>query len=406
MKIRRVIVLVPLLVLAMALGGGFTWFWRLFVVMVIVLALSYIWVRISERSISARGSQPAGLLKVGECLEEEFTVFNNSRLPSPLIEVREDTDIPDYNNVVAYNLPSHGYRSWRSRADCKRRGRYVVGALTVKVADPLGLFSTEKQMGERHEVIVYPQTLELPYFQALPNQETGKSPRRWMASEAGPSAARVRDYTTSDSYHHIHWPTTAHAGKLMVRDFEPDRSNYNFRSMWIIPDMNRASRLGEGDETTEEYAIKIAASLAKKHIESGKEVGLLAGGDRSYLCLPEPGAQQLHQLLLDLALMKAEGEVPLEALLTSQMDRFEAGSVVLVIMPSGNQKIIGPLRQMRNRGVIVTIVLLDGRSFGGGAAVESTARALIANGLNVYIMKQGAEITRALDSRLNFLQVG
>ena len=405
MKIRWVVIIVPLLLFVLAMAGGNIWFWRMFIVSLVVLLLSYTWVWLSGRAINANGSKPATLFRVGDLLEEEFTVSNNSRIPSPSIEVREETDLPGYSNNIALNLPAHNFRNWSTSATCLRRGQYAVGDLTVKVSDPLGIFSVEKQSGARHEVIVYPQTLELPYFQALPSQETGKSPRRWLASEAGPSTARLRDYTSSDSYHHIHWPTTAHTGKLMVRDFEPDRSNYNFRSLWIVPDMSRASRLGEGEESTEEYAIKIAASLAKKHIESGKEVGLMAAGDRSYLCLPASGEEQLQQLLLSLAVMKAEGEVPLEALLASQMDRFEAGSVALVIMPSGKQNVIAPLRQLKNRGLIVTVVLFDTSSFGGEAGAEDSVRSLIANGMHVYVMRRGAEITRALDSRLNFMQV-
>ncbi|HTY81847.1 MAG TPA: DUF58 domain-containing protein, partial [Dehalococcoidales bacterium] len=405
MKIRRSAVIVPIVLFAAALAGGYVWFWRLFITALVVLLFNFIWLRLSARAVTAAGTKPAALFRVGDRLEEEFFVYNSSRLPSPSIEIKEETDLPGYTNRVALNLPPHDSRSWRAGAVCLRRGQYAVGNLTLKLSDPLGIFSVEKQFGERNEVIVYPQTLELPYFQALPSQETGKSPRRWLASEAGPSTARLRDYTSSDSYHHIHWPTTAHTGKLMVRDFEPDRSNYNFRSLWIVPDMSAASRLGEGEESTEEYAIKIAASLAKKHIESGKEVGLIASGDRSYLCLPAPGAEQLNRLLLSLALMKAGGEVPLEDLIESQLDRFESGSVVLVIMPSGNQKALAPLRQLKNRSLIVTVVLFDASSFGGEAGVEDTVRSLIANGMHVYVMRRGSEITRALDSRLNFLQV-
>jgi uncharacterized protein (DUF58 family) len=247
---------------------------------------------------------------------------------------------------------------------------------------------------------VYPEMVELPFFNALPSLEPGHSPRRWLASEAGPTAARVRDYTTGDSYHHIHWPTTAHAGRLMVRDFEPDRSNYNFKSIWLVPDMHRDARQGEGDDNTEEYAVTIAASLAKKHIESGKQVGLMAAGDRSYLCLPETGNDQLELILRDLAVMKAEGSIPLETLVGSQADRFEAGTVMVVIMPSSNENMITPLRQAMGRGIIVTAVLLDSLSFGGQASTESAARKLSAAGIQVYVMARGARITSALDSRL------
>jgi uncharacterized protein (DUF58 family) len=401
-KIRRIVIVVPLIFLALALAGGFTWLWRFFIFAAVLLILSYIWSRLSVSAISAQVKKPADHCQVGETLEEEFTVTNSSRLPTPLVEVREDTDMPGYQNAVSLSLASQDSYSWRTAPGCRRRGLYSIGGLSVKVSDPLGLFTAEKQLGKRHEVVIYPEMLELPFFQAQPRQEPGQSPRHWMASEAGPSAARVRDYTSGDSLQHVYWHATAHTGRLMVKEFEPDRSSYNFKSIWIIPDMRRASQWGEGNETTEEYAITIAASLAKKFIASGKQVGLIAAGDRPYLCLPETGNVQLQQILLALALMKAEGEIPMETLLASQAERFDAGSAIVVIMPPGSREVATPLRRAVNHGVIVTVILLDSLSFGGEADVESMARNLISSGLHVYVMRRGSEISRALDSRLNY----
>ncbi len=405
MKIRRIIIIIPLIILALALAGGFTWLWRFFVLSVIILALSYVWSRMSVRAIEGWMKKPADNCQVGESLEFEFKISNRSRVPSPLIEIREDTDLPGYSNIVALNLAANDSHSWRTQASCRRRGKYVVGGLFVKVSDPLGLFPVEKHVGERHEVIVFPQTLELPFFQALPRQEPGQSPRRWMASEAGPSAARVRDYTSGDSLRHIHWHTTAHTGRLMVREFEPDRSSYAFKNIWIVPDMHRIARVGEGDATTEEYAITIAASLAKKYISSGKQVGLLAAGDRSYLSPPDVGNEHLHRILHSLAVMKAEGEIPMDTLLTSQADRFEAGSAIIVIMPPISREVVEPLRRAMNHGVIVTVILLDPISFGGETSTESMARNLTSSGLHVYVIRRGAEISRSLDSRLFYARV-
>jgi uncharacterized protein (DUF58 family) len=404
MKIRRIVIIIPLIILALALAGGFTWLWRLFIFLAVLMALNYIWLRLSAGAISGSTKKPAGLCRAGESLEEEFTVLNSGRIPSPLIEAEEETDLPGYKNSVAFNLSPQESRTWQTRAVCRHRGQYSTGVLNVKITDPLGLFTIEKRLGEYHEVIVFPQIMELPFFQALPSQEPGHSPRRWLASEAGPIAARIRDFTSGDSYHHIHWPTTAHTGRLMVRDFEPDRSNYNFKSIWLVADMHRDSRQGEGDDNTEEYAITIAASLAKKHIENGKEVGLMAAGDKSYLNLPETGKEQLKQILLSLAVMKAEGAVPLHDLFNSQIDRFEAGSVVVVIMPSSNENMVAPLRQAMSRGIIVTTVLLDSQSFGGKTGAEDTAHKLISSGAQVYVMGRGAVITSALDSRLPSLR--
>jgi uncharacterized protein (DUF58 family) len=405
MKIKWVIIVVPLIVLALALAGGFTWLWRFFILLVVVLALSYVWARLGARGIEGHAKKPSDLCQVGDSLEEEFMVLNNSRLPFPLVEAQEDTDLPGYRNDVGFSLVKQDSRIWHTLASCQRRGKYKVGGLTVKTSDPLGLFPVKRCLGEPYDVIFLPRTWELPFFQVLPRQEPGQSPRRWMASEAGPSAARVRDYSSGDSLRHIHWHTTAHTGRLMVREFEPDRSSYNFKNIWIIPDMHQASHFGEDGDSTEEYAITIAASLAKKYVIGDKQVGLMAEGDQSYLCLPGAGDEHLKQILLALALMKAEGEIHIDTLLTSQGGRFEAGSALVVIMPPVRREVVEPLRRLMNFGVIITVILLDPIRFGGEIGTESMARSLAYSGLHVYIMRRGEEISQALDSRLHYARV-
>lgn len=379
--------------------------WRLFVFFVVVLLLSYLWTRLSIRGIGSRVEKSSDYCQVGECFTEEFTVFNRSKIPTSLIEVQEDTDLPGYRNMVAFNLSSQSSHCWRTEVYCQRRGKYSLGALTVRATDPFGFFSLSRHLGECQNVIVYPEILDLPFFRALPRQESGASPRHWLASEFGPNAARVREYTSGDSLRNIHWRTTAHTGTLMVKEFEPDRTNYAFKNIWIVPDMHQASQLGEGEETTEEYGITIAASLTQKYIDSGKRVGLIASGDQSYLFPPEAGGQHLQHILQALAVMKATGKVPLDTLLASQIERFDAGSAVIVITSSDNLGVTQSLRHVIDRGVIVIAILLDSLSFGGRTSAANTARSLISNGLHVYVIRRGLGIARALDSRLTFSSI-
>ena len=400
MKVRLALIIIPLLTLAVALAGGFTLLWRFFIFLVVVLLLSYLWSRLSIRGIDGRVEKPLSRSRVGERFGEEFAVFNRGRLPTPLIEAQEDTDLPGYRNTLTFNLSSRDSHTWRTEVHCRRRGQYHLGALAVKVSDPLGFFPRQRYIGESQDIIVYPAMLELPFFQALPRQEPGAGPRRWLASEASPNASRVREYVSGDRLRHIHWASTAHTGNLMVREFDPDRSNYAFKEIWIVLDMHLVSQLGEGDEATEEYGITIAASLAKKYLDSGKRVGLIASGDRPYLFLLNSGDGHLQHILESLALIKAAGRVPIDALLESGAERFDAGSAVIIIMPSVNPGIAAPMRQVINRGAIVTAILLDSFSFGGGVSPANTPRNLISSGFHVYTVRQGMEIARALDSRL------
>jgi uncharacterized protein (DUF58 family) len=399
MKHHWPLIVIPLIILALAFAGGFTVLWRFFIFLVVLLLLMRTWSRRSMRGIAVQVKKTTGGRYIGDSLEEEFTITNSSRMPLSLVEVREDTDLSGDKNTLSFNLSSHGSQKWRTLHHFKRRGQYRVGVLDVKVTDPLGLFPTNEYLGDLQYVTVYPVPLELPYFQVIPRQEPGQNLRRWFASESGPNASRVREYVSGDSLRHIHWQTTAHTGQLVVKEFDPDRSRFAFKEIWLVPDMSGETLAGEGDQTTEEYSVTIAASLAKKYIESEKRVGLIASGDRPYLCLAGNGNRQLQDILRALALMKADGKVPIDDLLTFQAERFAAGSVVVVIMPSDNRNIAAPLRHTINRGVTVICVLLDSMSFGGRTAASDTARSLMSAGFHVYVVRRGRDIPAALDSR-------
>jgi uncharacterized protein (DUF58 family) len=399
MKHQWLLILIPLIILALAFAGGFTLLWRFFIFLVILLLLMRMWSRWSLDGITVQVKKSAGGRYIGDSLEEEFIVTNNSRLPLSLVEVQEDTDLPEYRNKTSFNLAAHGSHRWFTRHHFKHRGQYCVGVLDVKVTDPLGLFATRGHLGDLQYVTIYPTPLEIPYFQVIPHQESGQNLRRWFASETGPNASRVREYVSGDSLRHIHWQTTAHTGQLVVKEFDPDRSRFAFKDIWLVPDMAGATRAGEGDLTTEEYGITIAASLARKYIENEKRVGLIASGDVPYMCLTGTGNRQLRHILRALALMKADGKVPIDDLLTFQAERFATGSVVVVILPSDNRNVAATLRHIINRGATVVVILLDSLSFGGRTIAAEATRSLTAAGCHVYVVRCGQDIPAALDSR-------
>jgi uncharacterized protein (DUF58 family) len=400
-KIRYIAVIVLLITLTMALVGGFGVLWRFFVFLLAVLILSYLWARLNIRNIDGKISEISGHCRVGKALEENFTVLNKGRLPTSLLEIREETDVPGYRNTVTTILSPGSSHSWQTIVNCTRRGRYNTGSLAVRITDPLGLFSISRQIGKNQRIIVYPEIHELPYFQAVPRQEPGSSPRRWLASDISPNAARVREYTSGDSLRHIHWHSTAHTGELMVKEFDPDRSNIYCKNVWIFPDMHSSARTGTGTETIEEYTIMIAASLAKKYVDNRKDTGLVTSGERSYLFLPDTGERHLQNILNTLARVRAAGNIGIDRLLAAETGRIDSGSIVIVITSSDNRGITTALRRVVGRGAIVMVILLDSLSFGGKTNAAATAHALISSGVTVYVVRCGMDIARALDSRIN-----
>jgi uncharacterized protein (DUF58 family) len=400
-KVRYIFIAVLIISLALALAGGFGLLWRFFIFLTAVFALSYLWARLNVRNIEGDAGEISGHYRVGEVFKEQFTVSNQGAFPTSVIEITEETDLPDYNNTITTILSPGCSHTWETLVRCTRRGRYSLGSLTVRVTDPLGIFSIDRQIGGNQRIIVYPEIRELPFFQAVPRPELAASPRRWLTGEISPNASRVREYASGDSLRYIHWHSTAHTGELMVKEFDPDRSSIHCRNVWIFPDMHRSAHIGEGTETIEEYSVVIAASLTKKYIDAEKEVGMVTSGDRSHLFLPGTGKRHLQKILNTLAEVKATGNVSMDRLLSVESGRIEAGSIIVVITSSDNPGIIVPLRRAVNRGAIVMVILMDSLSFGGKANAAGVARGLISSGITVYTIRRGMDIARALDSRIN-----
>jgi len=400
MKIRWPVIIILVLALALALVGGATMLWRLFMFLVVLLAISYGWLRLLVRQVEGRIEKIPQFCRVGDYFEESFTVVNHGRLPMLLFEAEEDTDLPGYRNDVKFSLPSWGSYTWRTRDLCRHRGQYRIGSLKAKIFDPLGFFYVRQELTDTKYFNVLPATIDLPYFQVLPRREPGLNTRRWFAGEPGHNASRVREYISGDSLRYIHWHSTAHKGQLMVKEFDPDFTRtYAFSDVWIILDMHGGSNFGSNEETTTEYGITIASSLVKKYLDDDKKVGLMASGNHSYLFMPDSGIEHEQRISQSLAVVEPSGVVPVSNLITSQEERITQGSAVIVISPAGFPVLGMPLRRLINRGVAVTAVLLDAASFGGKIAASDTARPLNADGIHVYIVRRGEEISRALDIR-------
>ncbi|MFC1988623.1 DUF58 domain-containing protein [Chloroflexota bacterium] len=399
MKYRIVIILVPLAILSIALAIGSDLMLRLFSLMVLVLLLGYLWALLGIRDISIRVRRSDESWHVGGRFGEEITVFSNSRIPKLLVTLEENTDLPGQNNVAVFNLSSNNSYCWLTEVYCQRRGQYSWGVFRATVTDPFGFFSFHRNMGEPQNILVYPAMLDLPHFQLLSRNELGNIPSRWLASEVGPNAARVREYTSDDTLNRIHWPSTAHTGKLMVKEFDADSANHASKYIWIVLDMHQASQVGDGDESTEEYGVTLAASLIKKYVESGHQVGLIVSGDRTYLFPPETGSQHLWEMMEALALMRATGEVPVERLISREIDRFNINSVVIVITPAASKRMVAPLRRAKSRGVPVIVISLDFGSFAGTTSRARASSSLVSSGFQVYVVRHGEELNGALDSR-------
>lgn len=102
----------------------------------------------------------------------------------------------------------------------RRRGRYEVGPTQLELRDPFGVARRHVAAGGVDEVVVYPRVLPLSDGPPLAGHLGTGSDGRPRPGPAGDELDTIREYVRGDDLRHVHWRSTAHRGRLMVRQEE------------------------------------------------------------------------------------------------------------------------------------------------------------------------------------------
>ena len=374
------------------MATGFGLFFRLLYILALTTIFSYVWNWLSIQRLNVDVDRRSHRVRVGDSVEERVTVRNLSSIPRPVLEVEDLTDLPGYSSGMAIELPPKGFRSWRTLTPARKRGVYTMGPVRVANTDAFGLFRREKLFCGTDQLTVYPRTFDLPQFAISAAHLSGESSARRRSHDLTPHAASVREYSFGDSISRIHWNSTARLGKLMSKEFDLGRSS----DIWLLVDLHSEVQAGELDQSTDEYGVSIAASLARKYLGDQLPVGLISYGDRRYYLPADTGAGQFDRIMEFLAVSKAEGTTPLEALLPKEEQLWGYHSSLVVITSSHHPEWVTGLKELTRRRVRVAVVLLDGLSFGGMFDTMQLVTELYFAGIPPYVVRQGDDMPVAL----------
>jgi uncharacterized protein (DUF58 family) len=405
----------PLGILALAVlsflaaqGTGIRLFFHLFYLLLALLALSYLWAWSNLRGLRVLRETFTHRTQVGEQARERITIRNIWPVPKLWVELQDHSNLPQHGSGFVTYLPGHDRRRWVARTPCTMRGKYTLGPSTLISGDPFGIFRLERQVEGTGEVLVYPQTTPLPGF-VLPSAELpGGQDVKSRTYHVTPNVATIRDYQPGDSFNRIHWRSTARTGQLMVKEFELDPT----AEVYIVLDMQERIQqqlVSEQDsrerpdqrelrlpESTEEYGVLAAASIARHLLEQNRTVGLISWGQHREVIPAERESRQLFKILEALSVLRAHGAQPLAEVLAGESVRFGRNCTLVVITTSLDERWVISLQHLLYRGVRAVVIMVDPQSFGGWRDSLSIQARLAELRVPTYMFRQGQSLADAL----------
>jgi len=373
---------------------------RLILTLVIVLAIAWIWTKVSLQRLGLTRSLSLDRVRAGEWVTEELTLSNVALLPKLWVEVRDLSSLPGHQAGRVVHLGSRSTATWTTSTRCERRGRYRLGPLAISSGDAFGLFENRKMIPVTQELVVYPPRVDVSDIPMPIANMSGGRASRVNPSLAAHQISGIREYSVGDPLNRISWNATARLGRMMVKEFDPEPTS----DIWILldltepdepeldPDAGAARYPGPSTDEALEYAIAVAGSLAEQCLADGRKVGLIVNRSMPIRLDADSSQRQWFRIFETLAVASSFGHRSIFEAIQAESRRFSRNSGLIVITSSASLDWVVAAQSLVQRQVPVTAVLVTDQHRHDAGEMETLLEALASVHASVARLSPGERL--------------
>lgn len=338
---RKILVLLALTAVAYlaAINRAQAFMWAIAALLSATLITGFTWPRWLVKQLSVSRSGPSRA-EEGETIEFQVVVENRGWLPRFMVELVDHLPFVGFADGKGENgekvlgmltyLPGRKCQKFTVPVLCEKRGYYRLGPVGLASSFPLGLTEAKFSRNEGLQTLtIYPDVFAIL---ALPLRGAPSQIHRggYLLPEGAGAAefSGLREYRRGDNPRHVHWPTTARLNELMIREYEPLAS----ACLYIALDQAAEANIGTGRESTFEYAVRIAASIARAACTQNTRTRIAGDGRAALRGLSGAGDGHFQGILDELAVIACDGDIPYAQLLTEIGPHCLRGETVVVFI--------------------------------------------------------------------------
>lgn len=362
---KSIFLLVSIIVLlAIAWNTDITMVYIFFVIAFVIFVLSFIHLQLNVPEINVI-REMTEVAYEDEALNVKMKIRNKRNLDLYFFELidRFPGAPPGKEDISLFILRLKAKQDLAASyiTDCYKRGLWKLGPISILSQDALGFFRIRKTAQSFSEVLVYPKLFRIFSFPPLASGSVS-----WMGVETAKISGDsheffgVREYQRGDAMSRIHWPSTARHNKLIVKQFERNA----VQEVTIVLDLKKGHDIGNGKETTLEYAVKIAASITRFLLNEGAFVQIVAYGKETMMLPFGKGESHLYKILEYLAKVQADSDFSLSQALEEASFVTPHRSTLITIVLDNDIDSLTALVEFKIKEVKLIIIVLSTSTFG------------------------------------------
>ena len=225
----------------------------------------------------------------------EITANSPVKLNVQLIdELPEQLQKRDFKLIIQFT--SAEFKSLQYYVRPLSRGVYIFGDMQLVTMSTLKLMARKFTITAQKEIAVYPSVAEMKYFELKTFSEisTLQGIRKLRRIGHSYEFEQIKEYVYGDEYRNVNWKATSRKGKLMVNQFQEEKS----QQIYCLIDTCRVMQLPFNGLSLLDYSINSSLVILNIALKKEDKVGLITLDSKQATVLnAEKNRSQIRKVL-------------------------------------------------------------------------------------------------------------
>lgn len=279
---NRLFLLLLIIVVGFALSFGFPFLFPIFKVALlatIALLLVDIFILFFKKQVISVKREMSEQLSLGDLNNIRLTISSSYTIPLQ-VEVIDELpyQLQKRDTTFNFSLSPNGMRTVLYSIEPKERGIYEFGNVNVYVSSVLGLIQRRYLIDKKMEIGVYPSILQMRKhdFQVFNKSSNAQGVKKIRRLGNTNEFEQIKEYVKGDNYRHINWKATSRRSKLMVNQYQDEKS----QQIYFVIDKSRSMKMPFEGLTLLDYAINSSLVMSNVALKKGDKAGLITFSDK------------------------------------------------------------------------------------------------------------------------------
>jgi uncharacterized protein (DUF58 family) len=265
-----------------ALSFGYSFLFPIFKVALlatIALLLVDIFILFFKKQIISVDREMSEQLSLGDVNNIKLSISSTYTIPLD-VEVIDELPYQLQQRDTSFNfsLSPNGVRTVLYSIEPKERGVYEFGNVNVYVSSVLGFIQRRYSVDKTMEIGVYPSIMQMRKhdFQVFNKSSNAQGVKKIRRLGNTNEFEQIKEYVKGDNYRHINWKATSRKSKLMVNQYQDEKS----QQIYFVIDKSRSMKMPFEGLTLLDYAINSSLVMSNVALKKGDKAGLITFSDK------------------------------------------------------------------------------------------------------------------------------